>query len=653
MSRSRRPRRSQVGGLAEIWPGFVDALAALLVVVIFVLLVFMVSQFYLSNILSGRDQLVGELSEQINELADLLDLAREEGEELRENNARMNAELRDVIGERDTLQVDIEQQVSEVARLTDQLGEADQRIEQLERDRDDLDASLADAYQTIEADKETLKLRLTELASLQADLEALRAAREQLEIDVATAGLARQVLEEDVARLERSLSQAQVEEESLRASLETSQQTIEADAEELRRRAAALAELRSNLEQSQDQLTERERALQAAQALVLETETQLADREQALQAAQTLAQEAESQLAESQEALGESRSQLTEQQESLIIAQAALAAANRQLAEREQTVEQLLGDLSVSQSFLSARDTTIDELENSSDTLLADLLLSREEKEQLLADLGSVRDRSQALETELAEEQERTVLAQREIDARDIRIEELMIALNQTEAALDDEIELTTESKALVAQLNQQVELLNDRLNEVQAALEESEASVSERDIEIADLNSRLNQALIRRVEELARYRSEFFGRLRQVLGQRSDVRVVGDRFVFQSEVLFDTGSATLAPEGRRQLADLATTLLALIADLPEDIDWILRVDGHTDVRPIFSDQFRSNWDLSAARAIEVVEFLITQGLEADRLAAAGFGEYQPLDAAETEEAYRRNRRIELKFDQK
>jgi chemotaxis protein MotB len=154
-------------------------------------------------------------------------------------------------------------------------------------------------------------------------------------------------------------------------------------------------------------------------------------------------------------------------------------------------------------------------------------------------------------------------------------------------------------------------------------------------------------------VQELSRYRSEFFGRLRTILGDRPDIRVVGDRFVFQSEVFFDSGSAALLPEGRNELNQLATALGDLEKKIPAEIPWVLRVDGHTDVRPINSPQFKSNWDLSAARAISVVQYLISRGVSPQRLVAAGFGEFQPLDTGTTEEAYKRNRRIELKLTEK
>ena len=154
-------------------------------------------------------------------------------------------------------------------------------------------------------------------------------------------------------------------------------------------------------------------------------------------------------------------------------------------------------------------------------------------------------------------------------------------------------------------------------------------------------------------MNELKRYRSDFFGKLREILGNRTDVRVVGDRFVLQSEVFFDTGKADLKPEGRAELDKVASALLELEKQIPTDIAWVLRVDGHTDVRPITGGIFKSNWDLSAARAISVVQYLIGKGVSPQRLVAAGFGEFQPIDLGKSEDAYKRNRRIEFKLTER
>src|SRR3954462_16024914 len=219
---------------------------------------------------------------------------------------------------------------------------------------------------------------------------------------------------------------------------------------------------------------------------------------------------------------------------------------------------------------------------------------------------------------------------------------------------LDSEKRLTARALAQGEVLNQQIAALRRQLSALEEALDASEKRDKESQGRIADLGQRLNVALAQRVQELSRYRSEFFGRLRAILGNRPDIRVVGDRFVFQSEVFFDTGQALLLPEGRAELEKLATALTDLDKQIPAEIAWVLRVDGHTDVRPILnSPVFKSNWELSSARAISVVQYLISLGVPAQRLVAAGFAEFQPLDTAATEEAYKRNRRIELKLTER
>jgi chemotaxis protein MotB len=218
------------------------------------------------------------------------------------------------------------------------------------------------------------------------------------------------------------------------------------------------------------------------------------------------------------------------------------------------------------------------------------------------------------------------------------------------EAELSDERELSSEAQAQVALLNQQLAALRQQIGALEAALEASELRDVESRTQIADLGRRLNVALAQRVQDLSRYRSDFFGRLREILEGRSDVQVVGDRFVFQSEVLFDAGQAVISDEGEVQIASLADAILELETEIPSDIPWVLRIDGHNDRRPISTPQFPSNWELSAARAIAVAKLLVEQGVSPNRLLAAGFGEFAPLDPGDSDEAYRRNRRIEFKL---
>src|SRR5919112_4663203 len=225
--------------------------------------------------------------------------------------------------------------------------------------------------------------------------------------------------------------------------------------------------------------------------------------------------------------------------------------------------------------------------------------------------------------------------------------------VGQLATELEGEKRITARALAQVEVLNQQIAALRRQLAALESALDVSERKDKESQGRIADLGQRLNLALAQRVQELARYRSDFFGRLRQILGNRPDIRIVGDRFVLQSEVLFAAGQATLRPEAGGELDRIASAILELDRQIPPDIPWVLRVDGHTDVRPIASPQFPTNWALSASRAIAVVQYLITKGIPPQRLVAAGFGEFQPLDLGTTDEAYARNRRIELKLTER
>src|SRR5436305_6988807 len=226
--------------------------------------------------------------------------------------------------------------------------------------------------------------------------------------------------------------------------------------------------------------------------------------------------------------------------------------------------------------------------------------------------------------------------------------------INEMSGQIEAEKRLSARALAQGEVLNQQIAALRRQLAALEEALDATEKKDKESQARIAELGQRLNVALAQRVQELSRYRSDFFGRLRAILGNRPDIRIVGDRFVFQSEVFFDTGQALLLPEGRSELEKLAAALSELDKQIPPEIAWVLRVDGHTDVRPILnSPVFKSNWELSSARAISVVQYLISLGVPAQRLVAAGFAEFQPLETAPTEEAYKRNRRIELKLTER
>ena len=449
---------------ADIWPGFVDALAALLIIVIFLLMVFTLAQYFLSDILTGRDRALDRLNRQVAQLTEMLSLEQAENTELEASVSRLTLQLGELTSERDRLSGQLAELLPERDMLTNEVAALTAERDALKTASAKTAAELEDAYKTIGADKEKIELQLRRLASLERDIAALRQVRDTLEKKVAG----------------------------------------------------------------------------------LEDSVQSRDRE-----------------------------------------------------------------------------------------------------------LGALRDRSKELATELASSQERTRLAQIEIDDRDVRLRDLGARATRVEEELTAEQSVSAEAREQVRILNLQIAALRQQLARIEAALEVSEEKAKEQNIQIVNLSKRLNAALASKVQELANFRSEFFGRLRKALGDRSDVRIVGDRFVFQSEVLFPSGEARLQPGGRVQIDKLARTIREIAGKIPDDIDWVLRVDGHTDRLPISTPAFPSNWELSTGRAIAVVKYLIERGVPANRLAATGFGEFQPIDRGSTIAAFKRNRRIEFKLTQR
>jgi len=234
--------------------------------------------------------------------------------------------------------------------------------------------------------------------------------------------------------------------------------------------------------------------------------------------------------------------------------------------------------------------------------------------------------------------------------ASDEKAKAAAVRLSAAASEADEQKKLSDEAQAKVDLLNQQLLQLRRQMAALNEALNASERKSSDDSIQLKDLQGRLNVALARETQELRRYRSDFFGRLRELLKDRKDIRVVGDRFVFQSEVLFPSGQAQMTPEGLAAMDQLAQAIVDLERAIPKEVDWALQVDGHTDTRPIASREFPSNWELSTARAISVVRYLASRGVPSNRLVAAGYGEFQPLEQGAGEEIFRRNRRIELKL---
>jgi chemotaxis protein MotB len=291
-------------------------------------------------------------------------------------------------------------------------------------------------------------------------------------------------------------------------------------------------------------------------------------------------------------------------------------------------------------SEVDQRRSALEQLESQVAALTDDLGRERYAKSGLAQELESVRAELTAAFAQEGELKARVAALEQSATATaDAAVARLAAAEAEAAARAEEATRLRAEATGLRREL--------DEVNELLAA---AETEVDTKQDAIDALDERLAEALAQRVEELEQYRSEFFGRLRQALGDRPDLRIVGDRFVFQSELLFASGAATLDPEGQSQLRELARTLEEVAERIPPEVDWVLRVDGHTDRQPIRDGSFRSNWELSVARAISVISFLTRQGIPPEHLAAAGFGEYRPIDPRDDEVAYRRNRRIEFKL---
>jgi len=295
---------------------------------------------------------------------------------------------------------------------------------------------------------------------------------------------------------------------------------------------------------------------------------------------------------------------------------------------------------------LSGRDEALKELQQKISALADELALEKQTSETL-------RGNSASLAAQLKAAQDERDALTAKLNAAGNTAGQLSDQTKDLQAKLTAEQQTSQAARAQVEQLTAEIASLRDQLAKVAAALDVSQAQVKDQQGQIVELGRKLNLALANKVEELARYRSEFFGKLREILGDRPDIRVVGDRFVFQAEVLFAPGKDELAPAAKQQLDPVLDALKDIASKIPPNINWVLQVNGHTDHRPIHNPDFASNWELSTARAIAVVRYAIERGIPADHLAAAGFADNQPIDTGTGEDAYRKNRRIELKLTER
>ncbi len=560
------PGRVRVREGFNIWPGFVDALTTLLIMLLFVLTVFTAMQVFLGDVLTGRDKTITQLSSQREQLT----------KQLAEETALMEQARHDIAGLRDRLSATTAQREA----LERERTSLQSRVAGLERDKNALEAEKADAERRI--------------AGLETEKSALQSQKTEAERKI--------------------------------AALESEKSTLQSQKTDAERRIATLDREKTDLIA---RVTGLDREKLAALARIAALERQGADDRRAAEADRSRSAAEKSELERRLEALEAQRG--------------AEEAEKRRLAGDKSDLERRIAALETQRRAEEAEKTRIagekTDLERRLEALEARRRAEEDAGKRVAAEKQSVEQRLAQLE--------------RDLDALRRERDRLQAALLVEEKATGDQKRLTDTQAAEIALLNRQMAALRTQLGAIEEALKVAEAKSATQKVEIEDLGRRLNLALASQVQELQRYRSEFFGRLREILGDRPDIRVVGDRFVFQSEVLFPVGSDEINPAGREQLAKLARTLKEISAKVPRDLNWVLRVDGHTDRRPIVSARFPSNWELSSARAIAVVKLLMAEGVPANRLVAAGFGEFQPLEPGEGEESFGKNRRIELKLTER
>jgi len=343
--------------------------------------------------------------------------------------------------------------------------------------------------------------------------------------------------------------------------------------------------------------------------------------------------------------------------ESLVIATTKQETLNSKISELIILNESLGGQVNILTAERDALDKNLKLSQSSLAMSQSDLEGALQQLKNIETELEAKALQNKQTKKELDETRKLSLLMQSDLDeARDL-LQKIIIKLSKEKLHLVNLKELNKELNSKYStttnQLNAQILALKREMMSLNDILKKSEMENELKNVKIVDLGRKLNRALASRVQELAKFRSEFFGRLQDVLKNRRDIRTVGDRFVFQSEVLFASGASDIATAGKKELAQLARTLNSIAPNIPKKINWILQIEGHTDHIPISNERFQNNWELSAARAISVVEFLIGQGVPADRLSAAGYGEFQPLDKRRDEIGNRRNRRIEMKLTQR
>ncbi len=584
---STRSLRNRLADTTNIWPGFVDVLATLLIVIIFVLMVFTVSQIYLSDAISGRDKALQDLRTQINELSKILVIETKDKEEALSTLSETEKKLEDTELNLQSEQLLSEQLQTDVAKKRSEIFVQEQNIIALSEQISSLLKELrivANALETYEGQEITL----LETEGLGERINKALATRiDQLKILNQELDNANFKLLESEKSLKSTIAELNEKNENLMAineSLGLEEGGIEEQLLAIKNKNEKLLSLNDELEK---------------------TNTELSLRDEELQSQISQYQELMNDLLEINDSLGLKDASLNEQLDAIRFKNEELARLNKDLIQKDSTIFNLRGKISELNNVLS---------------------LSEDKQKQQLEKLELLQSQIVSLEQESQTQKETSL---EEIKNMEIQASKTL-----------EQVEI----------LSNQIDTLQKEIALLNSALEASESQALIKDLEIEVLGEKLNKALTSKVFELQKYRSEFFGKLQSILGDRKDIKIVGDRFIFESELLFDSASADLQLSGKEKLSEIGLTLKETTNDIPSDIDWIIMVEGHTDKKPIQTIRYPSNWELSSARANTVLKLLLDLGFPPNRLASAGYGEFYPISNGETDSDLQQNRRIELKL---
>ena len=672
---------------ASIWPGFVDAMTGLLLVLMFVLTIFMIVQFVLRETISGQESELNNLQDEIALIAEALGLEKKRTEKL-------GMELNSLAGDLANTESEIQRQATLISTLTREreeqaelIGEANLKITRFEAQVAGLLSQRENLNLQIGSLKDDQKIATKKILELQNESENFKSDRDRLElalasarneIDAATqaarmAAAQREVFESMIAALEQDLGDVEKKVTEKVDEIGLLQEKLSKEEEARLVSAAVAEELRERLKNADAELT--------AMTLMLEKQRKEAEDTLTLLAAANNARE-----------------KIDEKLKETLFA---LEAASIDIFQKKQSIEKLETAEKQISTKLDETNFALAAALSRGENLEQELSDTKESSEKKLMVILGEKTEIEKNNAELRKNLENALVARLAADAAaQSNLEEAkrkQLLLEQAEQEIEKQAIENKKSNEELIKAERQTALLNQQLSEVRKQLGEldellsiSEERDQEQKAQLKNVGSRLNQALAslaseerkrrkleenerkrleeerkrleeenskltNQAEELANYKSEFFGRMRKILKDQERVSIVGDRFIFSSEVLFSPGSSNLSTEGKAEISNVTESLSSIMKDIPDNIDWVIRVDGHTDDVPLSGvGEFKDNWELSQARALSVVKYMITElNFSGSRLAANGFGEYQPISAEDTPEARAKNRRIEIKLTER